>query len=274
MSEDHQDDHEHDKHEDQNGQVEEQTQQITEQQQAPVSVAVPTMDSGHTGPKVELPKEADGAKFLNRVSIYWLELSIAMITLGLSASVLSYCVYALCSIGSVNNNLIANYGALWLAASAIVWVPVAFIFYSRARGYELRNRVVSSNPTQRTLAIFWQVLAILTTIGFAFSAVYTLLTALTQTKDMGTTLVTGTLPSFIAALIFGVTFAAFLRHPLISRKTFATVFLVISLIIVLPTIVMSILQIRQANSNPVNPNPCSDPYSQCVYQGGYNSTSN
>jgi hypothetical protein len=186
-------------------------------------------------------------KFLERTGIYGLELAVAMITVLIIASVLSVGAYALSRYlygapGSVSGQL-----ALWSAASTIVWLPVAYIFYQRSRAYMERNPAVVNEPVQRAFVVIYQVIAILSVIGFAFSAVYSMLNAFVEAEDMIRTLVTVSLPSFISAVVFAGVFIAFFRHPVVSRKVFANSLLITSLLIVIPVIIYSMVVLRAVN---------------------------
>lgn len=186
-------------------------------------------------------------KFLENTSIYGLELAVAMVTILIVGTVLAIGAFALSQYiyGSAGSGV--GQLALWSAASTIVWLPVVYIFYLRSRAYMERNPDVVGNDVQRAFVIIYQVLTVLTVIAFSFGAIYSMLNAFVQAGDMGRTLVTVSLPSLISALVFAGAFVAFFRKPVAGRKTFANGLLVVSLLIVVPVIVYSMLTLRGAN---------------------------
>lgn len=185
--------------------------------------------------------------FLSSMSIYPLEITIAMITVVILASVLSWGLFSLCNYFYDQSNTGLGYFSLWTAASAIVWLPVAFIFYVRSRGYMSQRPEVVNSPVQRTFVVIYQVLMIITVIGFSFTAVYAFLMGLVQTSDMGKMLIGTALPAALSAAIFGGAFVAFFRRPVASRRLFGLAMLVIAVLIILPVIVYSIIALRSVN---------------------------
>lgn len=202
----------------------------------------------HTKPEVSDSAHVHKKEsFLDKTGIYGLELAVAMLTLLIVSTVLSIGAFSLSQFlyGSVGPVL--GQTALWSAASTIVWLPVAYIFYLRSQAYMERNPDVVNNGTQRAFVTIYQVVTLLTVISFAFAAVYSLLNAFVQADDMGRTLVTVSLPSFFSALVFAGAFIAFFRKPLVGRKKFATVMLAVSLVVVVPVIIYSMVTLRDAN---------------------------
>lgn len=200
--------------------------------------------------KVEVhapPQESTKTSFLERTGVYGLELGVAMVTMFIVAVVLSVGSFSLAQYlyGTVNTSL--GESALWSAASAIVWLPVVYIFYMRSRAYMARNPEINNNQTQRAFVLIYQVITLLAVIGFAFAAVYSLLNAFVQASDMGRTLLTVSMPSAVSAALFGGAFVAFFRRPVVSRKTFGRGLLVVSLLITIPVIVFSMIMLRSAN---------------------------
>ena len=187
--------------------------------------------------------------FLSKTGIYGLEFAVAMITTIIVLSVLSIGVFALCGYFYGENNSITGQVALWSAASTIVWLPVAYIFYMRSRAYMERNPNVVVSGSQRGVVVVYQVIMLLSAILFAFSAVYSALNAFVDAVDMSKVLVTSSLPALISALLFGSGFVAFFKHPVVSRKTFGTYLIVVSLLIVIPVIAFSMVLLRGANQD-------------------------
>lgn len=184
-------------------------------------------------------------RFLDSVSVYGLEFAVAMITLIISVSVLSFATFALCNYFAYDDvGSGRGYFALWSSASTIVWVPVALIFYLRSRAYMGRHPEVSDNPVQRVFTIIYQVTMILTIISFAVAAVYAALTSLVRPEDTKDVLLAVALPSAISALLFGGALVAFFRRPVIRRRTFAAMFLLIAALIIVPTVIVSIMTLR------------------------------
>jgi len=189
-------------------------------------------------------------RFIDRVSVYGLEFAVAMVTLIISASVLSFATFALCNYlanESVGNE--GGYFALWSSASTIVWVPVAMLFYLRARAYMAQHPDVISHPVQRVFTIIFQVLMILTIISFAVAAVFAILTSLVEPDQTSNILLGVALPSAISALLFGGVLISFFRVPIVRRRAFAAVFTLVSLAIVVPTIIVSVVSLRSVNAD-------------------------
>ncbi len=185
--------------------------------------------------------------FLEKTGIYGLELAVAMITMVIVATVLSFGAFALSQFMYGTASLGVGQLALWSAASTIVWLPVVYIFYLRSGAYMERHPEMVNNNVQRAFVVIYQVVMLLTVIAFAFTAVYSMLNAFVQAQDMSRTLVTTSLPAFVSALIFGGAFIAFFRHPVVSRHVFATALLVTAIVIVVPVIIYSMVTLRGAN---------------------------
>lgn len=192
-------------------------------------------------------KPAKKTSFLDKTGVYGLELGVAMVTMIIVATVLSFGAFALSQFIYGTAGIGVGQLALWSAASTIVWLPVLYVFYLRSRAYMERHPDIVNNNVQRAFVVIYQVLMLLTVIGFAFTAVYSMLNAFVQAEDMAQTLVTVSLPSFISALVFGGAFIAFFRNPVVSRKVFATGLLVVSVLIVVPVIIYSMVSLRATN---------------------------
>jgi type II secretory pathway pseudopilin PulG len=221
--------------------------------------------------RAAVPEPSKPAKqgFLHKTGIYGLELGVAMVTMVILATVLSFGAFALSQY--IYGTASASVGqlALWSAASTIVWLPVVYIFYLRSGAYIDRNPTVVNNSVQRAFVVIYQVLMLLTVIAFSFTAVYSMLNAFVQAHDMAETLVTVSLPAFLSALIFAGAFVAFFRHPVIGRKVFATALLVVSILIVIPVILYSMVTLRATN---MDTNRSADMYRlQSAVSAYYNS---
>lgn len=189
-------------------------------------------------------------RFIDRVSVYGLEFAVAMVTLVIAASVLSFATYALCNYlayDSVGTG--RGYFALWSSASTIVWVPVALLFYLRSRAYIAQHPEVTSHSVQRVFTIIFQVVMILTIISFSVAAVYAALMSLVKPDETGQMLLGVALPSAISALLFGGALVSFFRQPVVRRRTFAIVFSIVALAIVIPTIIVSVVSLRAVNED-------------------------
>lgn len=189
-------------------------------------------------------------RFIDKVSVYGLEFAVAMVTLIISVSVLSFAVFALCNFMAYDTvGTGRGYFALWSSASTLVWVPVALLFYLRVRAYMAQHPDVSSQPVQRVFTLIYDVVMILTIISFAVAAVYAALTSLVKPEDTGDILLGVALPSAISALLFGGALVSFFKHPVLRRRTFALVFALVTAAIVIPTIVVSVVTLRAANAD-------------------------
>ncbi|PID29316.1 hypothetical protein CR983_04145 [Candidatus Saccharibacteria bacterium] len=189
--------------------------------------------------------------FLDKTGIYPLELTVAMVVMIILASVMSFGAYALGQYISGNVNIGIGESALWSAASVLVWLPVCYAFYMRSRAHMEQHPEVADRLTQRTFTIMYQIVMMITVIGFAFTALYSLLNAFVQVNDVAEAMARVSLPSAVSALVFGGAFIAFFRRPLVSRKVFANGMAVLAVLIVLPVIVMSMVMLRGANADEV-----------------------
>lgn len=206
--------------------------------------------------------EAPRASFFDRMSVYGVEFAVAMMTMVILAGVVSISLYALFSLARDIYGSNAGYGALWAAASAIVWLPVLLIFYARTRGYMQRHAEVNSNSVQHGFVVAYQVVMLCAVIGFAFAAIYSFFMAVVSTSDVVGPLVEVTLPSILSAGLFAGTFVAFFRHPVVTRRVYLLGLSVITGVIIIPTIVLSIIAIRHQNS--------VEPHFQTLRQQNYN----
>jgi hypothetical protein len=190
------------------------------------------------------------SRFIDRMSVYGLEFAVAMVTMIISASVLSFATFALCNyLANETVGSEGGYFALWASASTIVWVPVAMLFYLRARAYMAQHPEVVSHPVQRVFTIIFQVVMILTIISFAVAAVFAGLTSLVETAQASNILLGVVLPSAVSAFLFGGVLVSFFRRPVVRRRTFALVFGLLTLAIIVPTIIVSVASLRSVNSD-------------------------
>ena len=189
-------------------------------------------------------------RFIDRVGVYGLEFAVAMVTLIISASVLSFATFALCNyLANETVGSEGGYFALWSSASTIVWVPVAMLFYLRSRAYMAQHPDVSSQPVQRVFTIIFQVLMILTIISFAVAAVFAVLTSLVEPDQTSNILIGVALPSAVSALLFGGVLVSFYGRPVVRRRTFAVVLTLVTLAIIVPTIAVSVASLRGVNAD-------------------------
>lgn len=202
--------------------------------------------------------------FLQGMSIFGLEYGVAMAALVILLGVLSVDTYALMAFINEPNPVSTSggYAALWTAASTIVWLPVFIIFYLRFRAHMAQNPKLASNTVVRTFTIIFQVTTMLTVIGFAFAAVYSLFLALANAKETSELIVGSTLPAALSVLIWAWGYAAFFKKPLVSRSYYVMVVTIASVLIVTGTVTVSIAGLRYANehSNSELPYPNSGQY--------------
>lgn len=211
------------------------------------STSVPTDTTTPTTESVVAERPIARKKFLDNMSIYGLEMTVAMITLIIVASVMSWGLFSLCNYFYNQEDASLGYFSLWTASSTIVWLPVAYIFYRRSRSYMADHPQVVNSTVQRTFVMIYQVAMIIAIISFSFTAVFAFLTGLTKTSDMGQTLVGVALPAALSAVVFGGAFIAFFRQPVVSRKLFANGMLLTAILIVVPIIVYSIISLRSTS---------------------------
>lgn len=188
-------------------------------------------------------QEEKPAGFWHRVSIYGLEFAVAMVTLIIAVSTLSFASFALLDFVYDPSSTKFGYAALWNAASALVWVPVAFIYYVRSRSYEMRHPELVANPVRRGFVLTYQILVIITIIAFAVAAIYATLTGLVKT-DIREALLGTAAPAALSALLFAGALVAFFKRPVMPPARYGAIMLVVSALIVLPVIIFSIMALR------------------------------
>lgn len=210
------------------------------------------------------PVKEPSRGFFNNISNYALELTVAMIVMLMAMFVLIFSTYSLFNtLQSLDN---ASYTGLWWAASTLVWLPVLVIFYLRSHSYMARNPQVVMNGTQRAFVITYQVFVVLVGIGYAFAAVYSLLTAFVASGNVGEVLLNVTVPSLIAALICGGAFIAFFKKPVMSRYAYTWSLIAVVLLLIIPTITMNVIGLRQQNKRNQD--------TQRQYKNNYNRSNN
>lgn len=189
--------------------------------------------------------------FLHNMSVYPLEFAVAMLTLLILTSILSFASYALAAylIDADSVSVGAGYFALWTAASTLIWLPVTYIFYLRSQNYSAVHKDLVTNPVQRAFVIIWQVVMIITILSFAFVAIFSALSALASAGNEAETLLRVSLPSFVSVVLFGGALIAFFKRPVMSAKVFANLLLLVSLAIVATTITLSLISLRSANAD-------------------------
>lgn len=189
-------------------------------------------------------------QFINRTSVYGLELAVALVTMIISVSVLSFAAFSLFNYIAGTSDLSegAGYFALWTAASAVVWVPVAIIFYLRSRAQMMAKPDLHDNVVQRTFITIYQVVMILTVISFAVATVYAALMALVKPDETMDILLGGAVPSAISALLFWLGHVAFFRRGL-RRRNFTLLFAGISAALIFPVVTLSVMSLRSVASD-------------------------
>ncbi len=182
--------------------------------------------------------------FLNRCGVYGLELAVAMITMIITVSVLSFAAFSLGGyLAGADVSESAGYFALWTVASSIVWAPVALIFYLRSRAEMLAKPSLQDNPVQRTFITIYQVVMILTIISFSVSTVFAALMSVVKPEETSDILLSAALPSAVSAILFGLGHVAFYRRGL-RRRNFALLFSMFAAVLIVPVVVLSIMSLR------------------------------
>ena len=182
--------------------------------------------------------------FLSRSGVYGLELAVAMITMIITVSVLSFAAFSLGGyLAGADVSESAGYFALWTVASSIVWAPVALIFYLRSRAEMLAKPSLQENPVQRTFITIYQVVMILTIISFSVSTVFAALMSVVKPEETSDILLSAALPSAISAILFALGHVAFYRRGL-RRRNFALIFSAVAAVLIIPVVVLSIMSLR------------------------------
>lgn len=173
-------------------------------------------------------KKKTAATWLSRTKIYGFELFMAAFGLTVAAAVTDYGLFAFF------NYLIDDQGAgsyigdasLVIVAAMVIWLPLAILFYLRARGEQARDKARSRSGLHKVLISVLLFVNILIAAGAAFAVVYSLFQmAIGADMPAGELLVRVTIPAVLMTLLHVWVCFAFSDVKFAGRRAFAWSFL-------------------------------------------------
>lgn len=164
----------------------------------------------------------------------------------------TFVVYALFVIANYVIGFNNSYGsrtigeiALWVAAAMMVWLPVTLVFYLRSQATIERVPEVKHKTLPRVLTSIFLFFTITTAIVLAFVTIITLLRTLVGIDESSNDILGQVaLPAFLSAVLFGWISAYWFRPGLHSRRKFAFIFSVVSLVALVTVLILSIGSMR------------------------------
>ena len=198
------------------------------------------------------PRRSLGDKIVNGMSWYGLELALSVLGLTVATAVINYGIYALFNyMKGIENPLASQYVgefSLWVAATMLVWLPLAVVYYLRARAEAERYPLTRERVVHKLCVGFFLFNVVVAITATVFSVIYALIRMSIGIDDQaGDTVVRVIVPGLLATVVNSGLFWAYARHAKISRKLFALVFAGLGLLITLILLIMSVSNV-QANS--------------------------
>ncbi|HET7630174.1 MAG TPA: hypothetical protein VFK03_02260 [Candidatus Saccharimonadales bacterium] len=186
--------------------------------------------------------------WLNRTGMYGFEQFMALIGLLTTAAVLDYGWFALFNMID-NDSFGAGVGRLSLAivVAMIVWLPVTVFFFLRMRAQAVAHPETNHTHLAKFFNAAYLVIAITAAIGFAFTAIYSLLNYFVSLngQSLSDVLLKLSLPALLSVLTELALVMAIVRPKgLFSRGKFAAWFSLLSLAVVVTLFVLSAGSIR------------------------------
>ncbi|HET6622563.1 MAG TPA: hypothetical protein VFG56_01365 [Candidatus Saccharimonadales bacterium] len=185
--------------------------------------------------------------WLNRTGMYGFEQFMALVGLLTTAWVLDYGWFALFNTfsGSAFGSF-ASQMALFIVVGMLVWLPVTMFFFLRMRGQSVAQPEVNHSHLAKFFNAAYLVIAIMAAIGFAFTAIYSLLNSVVNLDQaVGETALRVTVPAVLSLLTELILVAAIMRPKgLFSRGKFAVWFSLLSLGVVVTLFILSAGNIR------------------------------
>ena len=198
------------------------------------------------------PKTGWLDKIINGMSWYGLELALSVVGLTVATAVINYGIYALFNyLKGIENPLASQYVgefSIWVAATMIVWLPLAIIYYLRARAEASRYPETRERLVHKLFVGYFLFNVVLAIAATAFSVIYALVRNSIGIDDQaGDTAVRVVIPGIIAAAVNSGLFWAYAKHAQVSRKLFAMVFSALGIVVTIILLVMSVSNVQGNN---------------------------
>ncbi len=188
-------------------------------------------------------------KLSRGMSWYGLELALSVVGLLVTVGVINYAIYALINyMKGIENPLAVRFVgefSLWVAASMIIWLPLAVVFYLRTRAEIERHPATKERLIHKLFVGFFLFNVVLAIAGTLFSVVYALIRIIVGIDDQaGDTAVRTILPGVLAALVNVGLFWAYGRHQGLSRKTFSLLLTGFGVAVTIGLLAMSVSNVQ------------------------------
>ncbi|MFZ1812526.1 MAG: hypothetical protein WAU02_03350 [Candidatus Saccharimonadales bacterium] len=229
----------------------------------PLSPAVTRIDSATPSAK----KSSVFSKLCNGMSWYGLELALSTLGLMVTAMVLTYGIYATVNyIKGIDNPFAVRYlgeFSLWVAASMIIWLPLAVVYYLRTRAEIDRHPATKERLVHKLFVGFFLFNIIIVIAAALFSVVYALIRIAVGIDDtVSDTLVRIVLPGILAAAVNIGLFWAYGKHQGLSRKAFALIVTGAGVLVTIVLLALSVTNVQAASRDEKASKDLSDIQSQ------------
>ncbi len=213
------------------------------------------VDNSHPHFTLDRPSSSKSS-LLNRVtdgmSWYGLELALSVVGLLVTTVIINYAIYALVNYAKgIDNPLAVRFlgeFSLWVAASMIIWLPLAVIFYLRTRAEIDRHPATKERLVHKLFVGYFLFNVVLAIAGTMFSVVYALIRMAVGIDDQASdTAVRTVLPGILAAAVNIGLFWAYGKHEGLSRKLFSMIIGGLGVIVTIALLAMSVSNVQGAN---------------------------
>lgn len=195
------------------------------------------------------PKNGFVDKLTNGMTWYGLELALSVVGLLMTTIVITYALYALVNyLKGIDNPYAVQFlgeFSLIIAASMIVWLPLAVVFYLRTRAELVRHPATNERLVHKLFVGFFLFSVVLTIAGVMFSVIYSLIRMAVGIDDQpGDTAIRVVLPGVLAAAVNIGLFWAYGRHEGLSRKLFAIIFGGVATVLTIALLAVSVTNVQ------------------------------
>lgn len=198
------------------------------------------------------PRRVDWRSWIGGTSMYGFELLLAIVGLLTVASIASYALFVLFNHwreASTSSAFTVPTGefTLIIVASMIVWLPLALLFYLRARAEQVTRPVRTASNLHKILVGLFLIGVVMTIASLCFVVVYALLRlAVGMEGSVADILVRVVVPAVLSAGLFTGLLYAYRHNNRPTRKLYAIGLIVAGLLPVLVLLGVSFGQMRGA----------------------------
>ena len=206
-------------------------------------------------------------RITNGMSWYGVELVLSVVGLMITTGVITYAIYAVINhMKGIDNPLAVRYlgeFSLWIAASMVIWLPLAVVFYLRTRAELQRHPATKERLVHKLFVGYFSFNVVLVIVGTLFSVVYALIRIAVGVDDQaGDTAIRTVLPGLLTATLMTGLFWAYGRHEGVSRKVFALLITSVGIVVTIALLAMSVSNVQGANRDEKAASDLSEIHSQ------------